>query len=216
VVQDNQFGTWNAYQNQYWPAEYLIDAKGEVRHTQFGEGEYKQDEAAVRELLYEAGARNLPPPMTAQATMPSSGLATPETYLDPQRAQGFAQQPMFGTHFYPGVIDPPDNGFGLHGTWKITSQSATPTQAGASITGRFQAAHVYLVMTSAGNTPRDVRVLLNGHPISPAQSGADVNDGLVTVRGQRLYDLISLPSAQRQTFTLDIPPGVSAYDFTFG
>ncbi|HEY3728412.1 MAG TPA: cytochrome c biogenesis protein CcdA, partial [Solirubrobacteraceae bacterium] len=153
VVQDNRFGTWNAYQNQYWPAEYLIDAKGQVRHTQFGEGEYRQDEAAVRELLSEAGARNLPPPMTAQAIMPSSGLATPETYLDPQRAQGFAQQPMYGTHFYPGVIDPPVNGFGFHGTWKITSQSATPTQAGASITGRVQAAHVYLVMTSAGNIP---------------------------------------------------------------
>ena len=62
VVQDNRYGTWNAYQNQYWPAEYLIDSTGEVRHTQFGEGDYLQDEAAVRELLYEAGARNLPPP----------------------------------------------------------------------------------------------------------------------------------------------------------
>jgi len=62
VVQDNRYGTWNAYQNQYWPAEYLIDATGQIRHTQFGEGDYKQDEAAVRELLYEAGARHLPPP----------------------------------------------------------------------------------------------------------------------------------------------------------
>ena len=74
VVQDNRYGTWNAYQNQYWPAEYLIDAGGQVRHAQFGEGHYREDEAAVRELLYEAGARHLPPPMTAHAIMPSAGL----------------------------------------------------------------------------------------------------------------------------------------------
>ena len=71
VVQDNRYGTWNAYQNQYWPAEYLIDATGHVRHTQFGEGDYEQDEAAVRELLYDAGAHHLPPPMTAHAIMAS-------------------------------------------------------------------------------------------------------------------------------------------------
>jgi thiol-disulfide isomerase/thioredoxin len=215
VVQDNQYGTWNAYQNQYWPAEYLIDAKGQVRHTQFGEGNYKQDEAAVRELLYEAGARHLPPPMSAHAIMPSSGLGTPETYLDPQRAQGFAQRLQYGTHSYAGVLDPQVNEFGLHGTWTITSQSATPASSGASISGGFQAAHAYLVMTSAGQ-PRTVRVLLDGHPISAADSGADVHNGLVTVSGQRLYSLVSLPQAEQHAFTLQIPPGVSAYDFTFG
>ncbi len=192
VVQDNEYGTWNAYQNEYWPAEYLVDAHGQVRHTQFGEGNYKQDEAAVRQLLFEAGARHLPPPMTATAIMPSSGLGTPETYLDPQRAQGFAQPLQSGTHFYPGVLDPPVNEFGLHGTWKVTSQSATPVSGGANITGRFQAAHVYLVLTSAGNMPRRVRVLLNGRPISPGDAGADVHGGYVTVTGQRLYALVSL------------------------
>jgi cytochrome c biogenesis protein CcdA/thiol-disulfide isomerase/thioredoxin len=216
VVQDNVYGTWNAYQNEYWPAEYLIDAKGQVRHTQFGEGDYKPDEAAVRELLYEAGARRLPPPMTATAIMPSSQLATPETYLDPQRAHGFAQPLKLGTHFYPGVRDPYVNEFGLHGTWKITSQSATPVGGGASISGQFQAARVYLVLTSADGTPRTVRVLLDGRPISATAAGADVTDGAVTVRGQRLYSLVSLPGAQRRTFTVEIPPGVSAYDFTFG
>ena len=113
VVQDNQYGTWNAYQNQYWPAEYLIDSHGEVRHTQFGEGDYKQDEAAVRQLLYDAGAHNLPAPMTAHAIMPSAGLATPETYLNSQRSQGFAAAAVSGTHFYPGVLVPALNEFGL-------------------------------------------------------------------------------------------------------
>jgi cytochrome c biogenesis protein CcdA/thiol-disulfide isomerase/thioredoxin len=216
VVQDNRYGTWNAYQNQYWPAEYLIDANGEVRHTQFGEGDYKEDEAAVRQLLYEAGARHLPPPMTAHAIIPSGALGTPETYLNPQRAQGFAQQLQGGTHFYPGVTDPNVNEFGLHGTWDATSQSITPVSSGASITGGFQAAHVYLVMTSTGNTPRTARVLLDGHPISAAASGADVHNGLVTIRGERLYSLVSLPADKQAVLTIEIPPGVSAYDFTFG
>jgi cytochrome c biogenesis protein CcdA/thiol-disulfide isomerase/thioredoxin len=217
VVQDNRYGTWNAYRNQYWPAEYLIDGHGQVRHTQFGEGSYKQDEAAVRELLYEAGARHLPPPMTATATMPSKGLATPETYLDDQRNQGFAQPLNPGTTFYAGVTDPQINEFGLHGTWKVTGESSTPLSAGAWVIGRFQAAHVYLVLTSAGNLPRVVKVLLDGKPITARQAGSDVRPGgLVTVRGQRLYSLVSAPADVTATIKLLVPPKVSAYDFTFG
>jgi hypothetical protein len=216
VAQDNLYGTWNAYQNEYWPAEYLVDAKGHVRHTQFGEGQYRQDEAAVRELLSEAGARHLPPPMTAHATMPSGGLGTPETYLDTQRAQALTQPLRPGIHFYPGVRVPALNEFGLHGTWAASDQGVTAAAPGASITGRFQAAHVYLVMTSADSRPRQVRVLLDGRPLTAAQAGADARGSVVTVQGQRLYSLVSLPSAQQHTITVDVPPGVGAYDFTFG
>jgi cytochrome c biogenesis protein CcdA/thiol-disulfide isomerase/thioredoxin len=217
VVQDNRYGTWNAYQNEYWPAEYLIDAHGQVRRTQFGEGGYKQDEAAVRELLYEAGIRHLPPPMSARATLPSQGLATPETYLDSQRSQGFAQPLHAGTSFYPGVIDPPVNQFGLHGTWTVSRESSTPVSAGAYVIGRFQAAHVYLVLTSAGDRPRTVRVLLDGKPIAARDAGADVRPGgRVTVRSQRLYSLVSAPADETATIKVLVPPGVSAYDFTFG
>ena len=77
--------------------------QGQVRHTQFGEGNYKEDEAAVRQLLHEAGARRLPPPMTAHAIMPSEQLATPETYLDDQRSQGFAQPLKSGVRPYAGA-----------------------------------------------------------------------------------------------------------------
>ena len=216
VVQDNNYGTWNAYGNEYWPAEYLIDAGGQVRHTQFGEGDYKQSEAAVRTLLYEAGARNLPPPMTAKAVVPAAQLATPETYLEPQRAQGFAAPLQPGTHNYAGVTNPALNQFALQGQWNVGSQSATPTSSGAAIEAGFQAANVYLVMTSAGNVPREVQVLLDGKPVSAGDAGADVHDSLVTVRGQRLYSLVSLPGAGQHTLTVQVPPGVSAYDFTFG
>jgi cytochrome c biogenesis protein CcdA/thiol-disulfide isomerase/thioredoxin len=216
VVQDNNLSTWNAYQNEYWPAEYLIDARGQVRHTQFGEGDYKQSEAAVRALLYQAGVHDLPPPMSAQAIMPSAGLATPETYLNSDRATGFAQPLTRGVRLYGGVSTPALNQFALRGIWNVNSQSATATAAGAAIEAGFQAAHVYLVMTSAGNVARTARVLLDGRPIAPAEAGADVHGGLVKVQGQRLYSLVSLHGAEHHSLTVQVPPGVSAYDFTFG
>jgi cytochrome c biogenesis protein CcdA/thiol-disulfide isomerase/thioredoxin len=205
VVQDNLLGTWNAYQNEYWPAEYLTDAQGNVRHTQFGEGGYKQSEAAVRQLLYDAGARDLPAPMTASAIIPSSAVGTPETYLDPQRAQGFAQPLIAGVHSYPGVARVGINEFALKGTWNAGSESVAAVSSGDTIQLGFQAAKVYLVMTSAQNVPRPVTVLLDGRPHSS-----------VTVVGQQLYTLVSLPNDQQHALTVKIPPGVSAYDFTFG
>jgi hypothetical protein len=216
VVQDNDYGTWNAYQNQYWPAEYLIDSHGQVRHTQFGEGDYLQSEAAVRELLYESGVHNLPPPMSARAILPSAGLQTPETYLGSDRAQGFMPPLRAGVHSYPGVASTGLNTFALRGTWRDTQQYATPLIPGAEIQAGFEAAHVYLVMTSAGNVPRKVHVLLDGHPISSGAAGSDVHGGTVIVRGQRLYSLASFPAAQQHDLTLQVPPGVSAFDFTFG
>ncbi len=205
VVQDNHYGTWDAYQNEYWPAEYLIDANGEVRHTQFGEGDYKQTEQAVRELLGEAGATRLPAPITAQAIVPSTQLATPETYLDAQKAQGFAMPLVAGIHTYAGVGTPALNQFALSGRWSVNNESAMPVSPGASIEAGFQAANVYLVLTSANNLPRQVSVLLDGRRVNT-----------VTVQGEKLYTLVSLPSAQQHALTVDVPPGVSAYDFTFG
>ena len=216
VVQDNNYGTWNAYNNEYWPAEYLIDAHGEVRHTQFGEGDYRRDEADVRALLLAAGAHDLPPPMTARAIMPSGQLGTPETYLDPQRAQGFVVPPQAGLHRYPGADQLQINQFALAGPWRIGNEAATALAPGASIEGAAQAAKVYLVMTSAGNAPRRVQVLLDGRPIPAAAAGADVHNAFVTVSGQRLYSLVAFPGDRQFRFTVKLPAGVSAYDFTFG
>src|SRR5579884_2018382 len=157
VVQDNAYGTWNAYGNEYWPAEYLIDAHGEVRHTQFGEGDYAQSEAAVRALLYEAGARTLPPPLHTDVPTASPALATPETYLNDQRAQGFAQPLRPGVFDYGGPESLNLNAFALRGRWRVGAESITPAAASAVIEGRFQAARVYLVLTSAGGRARRVR-----------------------------------------------------------
>ena len=209
VVQDNHYATWNAYQNQDWPAEYLIDARGHVRHTQFGEGDYKQSEAAVRQLLYESGVHDLPPPMSAHAIIPTTGVGSYETYLNPkqynQYGQTFVQPLQAGTHNYSGTTSLGVNTWGMRGTFTASSESVTPTGGGGSISGGFQAANVYLVMTSAGSLPRQVRVLLNGRPYRT-----------VTVVSQRLYQLISLPADRQGVVTVQLPAGVSAYDFTFG
>jgi cytochrome c biogenesis protein CcdA/thiol-disulfide isomerase/thioredoxin len=223
VVQDNRYGTWDAYQNQYWPADYLIGAQGSVEHTQFGEGDYGSEEAAVRQLLYDAGAHHLPPPMTAHAITPSGNLGSYETYLNPkqynQYGQMWASPLTAGTSAYrggqPTGLNP--NQWELNGTWTGTSESITPASGEASIIGGFQAQHVYLVMTSAGNTPRSGRVLVDGKPIPVAEDGADVKPGgTFTVTGERLYSLVSLPSDEEHTITVQLPPGISAYDFTFG
>ncbi len=217
VVQDNRYGTWDAYQNEYWPAEYLIDASGEVRHTQFGEGHYKADEAAVRALLYEAGAHLLPPSMSAHAIMPSANLGTPETYLNPQRAQGFEQPLTPGVSTYRASSDLELNEFALNGKWSVGSESITPVSSGAEIEGGVQARDVYLVMTSVGNVPHSGRVLIGGEPIPAADRGTDVGPGgYFTVSAQRLYSLVKLSADAQMLVTVQLPPGVSAYDFTFG
>jgi cytochrome c biogenesis protein CcdA/thiol-disulfide isomerase/thioredoxin len=216
VVQDNKYGTWDAWQNEYWPAEYLVDANGQVRHYQFGEGDYKESEAAVRALLADAGATSLPPPMTATAIMPSAGLGTPETYLNTQRQQGFTTPIHNGVFDYGAPSSLNVNQFALKGPWYGSSESITPAASGASISGAVQAAKVYLVLTSAGNVPRQGRVLLDGQPIPNAHAGADVKNGVLTVTNERLYSLVSFPTAQQFAFTVQLPPDVTAYDFTFG
>ena len=218
VVQDNDYGTWNAYQNEYWPADYFIDASGEVRHTQFGEGDYKQSEAAIRELLFQAGVRHLPPPITAKIPTASAGLATPETYLGYERAQqeDFSPAVRSGVHSYAGNGALQLNEATLKGSWQLTSQYATPVSAAGEISLDFQAARVYLVLTSVGNTPRSVQVRLDGRPIPAADAGADVHAGVATVTGERLYDLVSMPTDEQRLLTVQLPPGVQAYDFTFG
>jgi thiol-disulfide isomerase/thioredoxin len=218
VVQDNNLATWSAYKNEYWPADYFIDATGQVRHTQFGEGDYKQDEAVVRQLLHDAGARQLPRPMTAHAILPSQSLGTAETYLNPERAQGFAQSLKPGVSTYTLLPERSLhlNEFSLGGAFNVGSDSITPAGTEGSIEGGIQAQHEYLVMTSAGNVPRTGEVLLDGKPIPSKYAGSDVHNGRFTVTGQRLYSLVSFPADEQAVVTVVIPHGVSAYDFTFG
>jgi len=217
VVQDNNLGTWNAYGNQYWPADYLIDAQGNVRHTHFGEGDYPETEAAVRALLAEAGAaRKLGAPANARGDTTATQLATPETYLGTQRAQGFVGiTPHNGAQSYGAAAHTGLNEFSYGGSWDITGERAT-AGTGATLNAGVQAQKVFLVLGSAGGQPRRLQVLLDGKPVTPSEAGADVHDGFVTVRRQRLYRLVSLPRVGRRLLTLRFSPGISGFAFTFG
>jgi cytochrome c biogenesis protein CcdA/thiol-disulfide isomerase/thioredoxin len=216
VVQDNEFGTWDAFGNQYWPAKYLIDADGDVRYVHFGEGAYEITEEAIRTLLAEAGSEDLGAGAKASTERISPGLTTPETYLGAARAQGWLNGPIRpgSEDFGEGGAALPSDGFAYSGRWRISRESAT-AGPGAAIDARFGARRVFCVLGSPGE-PREMRVLLDGHPIPDELAGADVQDGVATIDEQRLYRLVELPRAERHTLTLEPEPGIAGYAFTFG
>ncbi len=216
VVQDNEYGTWDAYNNEYWPADYLIDAHGHVRYVSFGEGDYDKTESAIRALLAEAGHHVGGKGHPAGVIVPSDE-ATPETYLGTARAQGWVNGPVAGVHDYGSGthLNLELDTFAYSGTWSISEQPAVAV-TNAGIEANVQGRHAYLVLSSAGKVPRHVEVLLDGHRIPAADAGADVHDGIVTVRGERLYTLVSLPHDEHHHLTLRFQPGVTGYAFTFG
>jgi cytochrome c biogenesis protein CcdA/thiol-disulfide isomerase/thioredoxin len=216
VVQDNSMGTWNAYGNQAWPADYLIDARGQVRDASFGEGNYDKTETAIRALLAEAG-RPVGAHSHPTGVVAPSALATPETYLGRARAEGWLSGPLAGLHDYgqPPRAELQLNQFAYSGAWQIEDQPATAV-AQAGIDAEFQAQDVYLVLSSQGERPRTLQVLLDGRPISAKDAGADVSGGAVTVTRERLYALVSLRGDERHRLGLRFAPGISGYAFTFG
>jgi len=215
VAQDNELATWNAYGNQYWPAEYFVDSRGRVRFAHFGEGEYGEKEKVIRELLAEAGDAPKGGRSHVSAVAPSPGVTTPETYLGAARAERFTN-PMLspGLHDFQPPPAPAANEFAYSGRWRITLDSATAA-GGSSLALHFGARRVYLVLGSPGHA-RHMRVLLDGHPIPAALAGSDVHDGVVTVSAQRLYDLVDLPRVEKHVLTLEPERGVTGYAFTFG
>jgi cytochrome c biogenesis protein CcdA/thiol-disulfide isomerase/thioredoxin len=215
VVQDNGYGTWDAFGNQYWPAEYLIDARGHVRYVHFGEGDYAKDERAIRTLLAEAGAQRLGQMTHVHGQTPLQ-LATPETYVGLARAQGFVVPPVTGTHTY--AVPPTNlrtNQFALGGTWTESGEEGV-AGPGASIDLRFVAERVFVVLGTSDGHPRTVRVLLDGKPIPAADAGTDVHNGLMTVSGQRLYNVLAMDGAGVGRLSLRFDSGIHAYSFTFG
>ncbi len=218
VVQDNNYATWNAWGNQYWPAEYLIDAHGNVRHTQFGEGDYDGSEAAIRALLAQAGHTRLPPPIDAADDEPSPQVQTPETYLDPQRGKGWLPHPLRpGSAVLPGVHGAiPMSGFALAGAWTVHRLEGSTAGPGASIEVGFQAQRVYIVLSPPTGRSGRMTVLLNGHAVGAGSAGTDVHNGTVPVTSQRLYNVIALPRVEQGRLTLRLSAGITGYSFTFG
>lgn len=214
VAQDNDQATWNAYGNQYWPAEYFVDAEGNVRYVHFGEGEYGEKEEVIRELLAEAGMKVPGKETNVRAVAPSKTVTTPETYLGAARAERFTNAELSpGLHDFTAPASLPANEFAYHGRWRIALDSASA--AGGSLDLDFGARRVYLVLGSPGH-PRRVRVKLDGRPIAGADAGSDVHGGVVTVDSQRLYNLVDLPAVESHVLELEPEAGVMGYAFTFG
>jgi cytochrome c biogenesis protein CcdA/thiol-disulfide isomerase/thioredoxin len=216
VALDNDYGTWNAWLNQYWPAKYLIDARGRVRYWHFGEGEYDETERAIRALLAEAGRAPAATAAPVRAERAAPGVSTPETYLGWVRAEGFdGQQLGFGTHdFGAGGRAPRPDRFAFRGRWTLSREHAT-ARAGARIDAHVGARRVFLVLGSPGR-PRRVRVLLDGRPLPDRLAGPDVRGGVARVGAQRLYRLVDFGRVERRVVTLEFERGVAGYAFTFG
>jgi hypothetical protein len=184
-----------------------------------GEGDYKETEAAIRALLAEAGDKRLGAAAKPKGTIVTVGAkATPETYLGSARAQGFSPVgPANGTRDYTAATGDklPQSVFSLGGRWAIDDESARAVRR-ATITAHVVGTAVYLVLSSRGDRPRRVQVRLDGRPISAADAGSDVHDGVVTVRRQRLYSLVKVGAVEDHILTLRLDRGVSGYAFTFG
>ncbi|HVZ12586.1 MAG TPA: cytochrome c biogenesis protein DipZ [Patescibacteria group bacterium] len=218
VAQDNDYATWNAFSNQYWPAEYLIDKNGVVRRTHFGEGEYDQSEEAIRELLKESGAKISGSLSNMPDQTPTEEIS-PETYVGTSRMEYYYPNGSINNGNQKNLNLAPDipvNSFNFGGNWQVADEDST-TGNNAVLEYKFSAEHVYLVMHKPASGNGSVKVLMDGKVVDDSSSGADVKNGTVTIDQDRLYDLINLHGKPGQHLLhLEFSPGIQVFAFTFG
>jgi thiol-disulfide isomerase/thioredoxin len=228
VVLDSNYAIWDAFSNRYWPAVYIADAEGRIRHHQFGEGGYVECEMVIQQLLREAGSEDIGDDLVAvapdgfEAQADWANLRSPETYLGYEQAQNFAS-PGGAEFDEPRTYVAPDslklNHWALSGDWTIERGASALNQADGRIEFRFHARDVHLVMgPRARETSVPFRVLVDGGPPGAAH-GLDVDEqGDGTLSQQRLYQLIRQQgSITDRTFEITfLAPGAEAYCFTFG
>ncbi len=226
VAIDSRHAIWNAFGNQYWPALYFIDALGRIRHTQFGETDYDKAEGLLRDLLTEAGARDLPPitpsvGQGAEAPADWANLRTPETYTGAARTERFASPGGIVAsqrHVYTAPSTLRENQWALIGDWTMEGEATRSNAGNASVQYRFHARDVHAVMGSAMEGPVRIRVTIDGKPPGDAH-GTDIDaDGAGTVSDYRMYQLIrqSAPIEDRTVEILFFDRGVALFAFTFG
>ncbi len=203
VAVDNNLATWDAYNNEYWPAEYLIDPTGIVRAYDFGEGGYSQMESNIRMLLSANGVQNLPARTDVPDKTPTSDQITPESYVGYEQLDNEVGTPVRHDKAadYRAPSNIPANSLAFSGTWNVHSQEAT-AGAKANLDLQFSADDVYLVMGGQGT-------------VSVSENGRHLKT--VDVSGiPKLYTLFSSSALESGVLQLSMSPGVEAYDFTFG
>jgi cytochrome c biogenesis protein CcdA/thiol-disulfide isomerase/thioredoxin len=231
VALDNNLAIWQAFNNQYWPAHYFIDAQGRIRHHHFGEGEYDESEQVIQQLLREAGNADVPGGIVdprAQgvqaAATPEDAARSPETYVGYGRGSNFAAGPVHmdqsASYQTPFPLQP--NQWGFSGRWTIGEEKSVLDAAGGKITFRFHARDLHLVLgPGSDGKPVRFKVMLDGQPPGASHGMDSDAGGNGTVTSQRLYQLIRLDSASAMnsdhTFAIQfLDPGVQAFAFTFG
>jgi cytochrome c biogenesis protein CcdA/thiol-disulfide isomerase/thioredoxin len=227
IAIDNNYSIWRAFNNQYWPAHYFIDASGHIRYQHFGEGDYAQSERVIQELLRQAGAKNISTTVSQVAGQGVEQAAgnqadiSPETYLGYARADSFASgaasQDMVARYSVPATLQL--NSWGLAGNWTVGGENVTLNAPNGRIVYRFHARDLHLVLGPvSGGKPVAFKVTLDGK--APGEMhGADIApDGHGVVTDQRLYQLIrQTDGVGEHTFSIEFEQaGVAAYAFTFG
>ena len=229
VALDNDYAIWQAFNNQYWPAHYFIDATGRIRGHHFGEGNYDESEQTLRKLLTDAGQTDLPPAgmgsakaAGVQAPPDEAHDQSPETYVGYRRAENFASPGGFSqdqSHRYSAPAALKLNQWALNGSWSVDPEKAVLGAVPGKIEFRFYARDLHLVLgPSSDGKPVRFRVLLDG-AAPAANHGADTDSsGAGAIDEQRLYQLIRQAGDVREhVFSIEfLDPGVQAYSFTFG
>jgi cytochrome c biogenesis protein CcdA/thiol-disulfide isomerase/thioredoxin len=203
VAVDDRYETWNAWANQYWPADYLIDRRGDVRDAHFGEGGYAQTQADIRTLLGERAKG--PAARAVGAIAPSASVGTPETYLGTYRAAGYAQHVVKGVEFdYGTPARPPPNRVALGGRWTVGAHRIV-AGAGAHLLFAYAAPRIYVVAAPPASRPVVLGVTVDGRRLAH-----------VRVRDDDLYELAHVRAAGPHLLDLAVPAGSVLYSFTFG
>jgi hypothetical protein len=228
VALDNDYAVWDAFANRYWPALYLVDAEGRIRHHHFGEGDYERSERVIQRLLTEAGVDGVDADVSfvegvgPEAAADWDDLESPETYLGYQQTQNFAS---------PGGIVPDEdhayavperlgpNEWALSGDWTMEAEYAVSSEPNGRVAFRFQARDVHLVMGPADDgASLPFRVFIDGRP--PGDSaGSDVDaDGAGSLDEPRMYQLIrQRGSIVPRAFEIEfLDGGAEVFAFTFG
>lgn len=228
VAVDNNYAIWGAFYNNYWPADYFVDASGQIRAHEFGEGGYDKSERIIQTLLTQAGFKNVPTDLIGahgkgvEAASDEQDVKSPETYIGYQRAENFASAGGFvkdRSNSYTAPAAAHLNQWGLDGVWTVEDEKAVLNSTPGRIVFRFHARDLHLVLgPTADGKPVRFRVLLDGKP--PGDNhGVDVDaTGAGTVNSQRLYQLIRQGGpVQDRTLTIEFQDaGVQAFSFTFG
>lgn len=198
IAQDNDYKTWQAYNNHYWPAHYLIDTEGNLRMAHFGEGQYVETENAIRALLGKSALK-------MQESPKSMNPISPETYLGTSRGRSYTREILLQTNreqAFDYKTPLREDQAGLKGLWKIESERITAQGEASYLDFNFLAKQVHLVLSGSSTTP--LEVYIDGRPLASLHVNED-----------RKYEIADVPYG-RHFLSLKIPKGISAYAFTFG